>query len=118
VHSALFYAQLLAAAVDHQNMLTLDQAKALALASLPDMSAAGLDLVIIDERTIAKPYGFIFFYNSRQYLETRSFESSIAWNGPVVVRHDGTVDPLPSAAPSTHMIAEFESRHGLSTDDP
>jgi hypothetical protein len=95
-------------------MLTLDQAKSLAIASLPDMSGSGIDLVIVDERTLVKPYGFVFFYNSRQYLETRSFESSIAGNGPIVVRHDGTVDPLRSAAPSTQMIAEFETKEGLS----
>jgi hypothetical protein len=94
-------------------MLTPDEAKALAIRSLPDMSAAGIDLVIVDERTIVKPYGFIFFYNSRQYLETRSFASSISGNGPIVVRHDGTVDALRSAAPSSQMIAAFEAQQGL-----
>ena len=63
---------------------------------------------------IRKPYGWIFFYNSRRYLETRSPLLALAGNGPVVVERHGQLHQLGSAHAPDVTIAEFERTHGLS----
>lgn len=40
---------------------------------------------IVDDATIARPYGWIFFYQSKRFLETGEFGDQIAGNGPILV---------------------------------
>jgi hypothetical protein len=71
-------------------------------------------LVVVDEMTLTKPYGWVFFYNSRLYLETRDILHAVAGNGPVVVLADtGEVVTLGTARPSEDEIAGFEQKRGL-----
>jgi Immunity protein 35 len=41
-------------------------------------------LVVVDEDTWEKPYGWIFFYCTKKWWETRDIRYLIAGNGPVV----------------------------------
>ena len=43
------------------------------------------NLIIIDSSTIEKPYGWIFSYNSRRYLETGDIRYMVLGGGPIVV---------------------------------
>ena len=71
-------------------------------------------VAIIEKRTIQKPYGWIFFYNSNRYLETLSPLEALGGNGPIVVkRADGNLHQLGSGVPPDVSIAEFERAHGL-----
>jgi hypothetical protein len=71
-------------------------------------------VAIMEDRTIRKSYGWIFFYNSRRYLETGSPLEALAGNGPIVVeRADGSLHQLGSAQQPDASIAEFERAHGL-----
>lgn len=71
-------------------------------------------LALVDERTIHKPYGWVFFYASRRYMETRNIVHAIAGNGPVVVLADsGEVVTLGTARRSEEEIASFERARGL-----
>jgi hypothetical protein len=71
-------------------------------------------LVILDHLTLHKPYGWIFFYNSRLYMETRAFEHAIAGNGPVVIiARTEEVVPLGSARRPEDEIAAFERDRGF-----
>lgn len=74
----------------------------------------GDELVIVDEETIEKDYGWIFFYTSREYLETGDISAMVAGNGPIVVEKDGTVTHLGSARPAEYSIPEFELKRGFS----
>jgi len=66
-------------------------------------------VAIIKDKTIQKPYGWIFFYNSRRYLETGSPLEALGGNGPVVVESaSGRVHALSSAHSTAAAIAEFE----------
>lgn len=94
-------------------MLTLDEAKAIAMKEIPDLSDKGIDMVIFDDSTIAKPYGWVFFFGSRQFEETGDINFAVGGNGPLVVRHSGKVDKLTSAGLPKDTIAAFEKRHGL-----
>ena len=40
---------------------------------------------ILRERTIAKPYGWVFFYQSRKWIETRRTGDGIFGGGPIFV---------------------------------
>lgn len=57
--------------------------------------------MILDDKTLEIPEGWVFFYNSREYIETGDFSFCLAGNAPVVVTRDegrvhatGTAEPL------------------------
>jgi hypothetical protein len=66
-------------------------------------------LAIAPELTLVKPYGWIFFYNARRYLESGDIAQSVAGNGPVVVLAE-TGEPfvLGTARRPEEQIAVFE----------
>ena len=48
-------------------------------------------VVIIDEQTVEKSFGYIFCYDSKRYVETGQREYAYYGNIPLVVEHDGRV---------------------------
>ena len=44
------------------------------------------ELKVIDDLTIAKDYGWVFFYNSARYPETGDVRFALAGNGPLSSR--------------------------------
>jgi hypothetical protein len=77
-------------------------------------SAPDEAVVILDEFTIEKPYGWIFFYQTKLYIETGNVSYALAGNGPVVVRA-GTheIETLSTAISTERAVAEFERQNGL-----
>ena len=68
-----------------------------------------IDLVIVDESTIEKEWGWIFFYNSERYLTTGEISHALAGNAPYIVnRHTGEMRSTGTAYPIEHYIAEYE----------
>lgn len=92
-------------------MLTLEEAKVLALRELPKL--AGERELAFHDNAICKRYGWVLFYNSRRYIETGDFLDSLFGNGPVVVMHDGGVHLLGTDRNPDAMIADFERERGL-----
>jgi hypothetical protein len=91
--------------------VTLDDAKNAVLRELNKGRSVDEELVLMEEHTIAKPYGWIFFYNSRRYVETRDFLHALEGNGPVVVeRRTGRMTHLGTARPTDEVIADFEAQ--------
>jgi hypothetical protein len=43
--------------------------------------------------------GWLFFYNSKDFIETGSFSSRLVGNGPIFVDRSGVVKTLPTAIP-------------------
>jgi len=71
-------------------------------------------LAIVDEETITKPYGWVYFYNSRRFLETRDILYGIAGNGPLIVlASTGEVVTLGTARDPEVEIAAFECERDL-----
>ena len=69
----------------------------------------GDDLVILDEETIEKDYGWVFFYTSRRYLETGEFRYMLAGNAPIIVeKEDGSLHELGTALPFQEYVREYE----------
>jgi Immunity protein 35 len=57
----------------------------------------GLDLGFNPDVVEEHDVGFVFFYNTKAYWETRDFRDALAGNGPLLVRKtDGQVVVLPS----------------------
>jgi hypothetical protein len=79
----------------------------------------GDELVVIEEETIERPYGWVFVYNSRQYLETGQFRYMLAGNGPIVVeRADGSMHQLGTALPMEESMRLYEERRNSGTVEP
>lgn len=83
---------------------------------LNSMSGAWLEegdgYAVLDGETMEKPYGWIFFYQSRKYLETGDEGYMLAGNGPVAVLRDGSVHHLGSGSPAGEAIRAFEVERG------
>lgn len=89
-----------------------DEAKAAVIEQLHGRGVGGADgIAIIESETIEKPYGWIFFYNSRRYVESGDLVYAFAGQGPVVVVADTReVIELGSAYPSQVAIQQLEDR--------
>jgi hypothetical protein len=71
--------------------------------------AEGDLLVLLDESTIEKSYGWIFFYSSKGWLETRDIKYAIAGNAPFLVKRDtGEVRVFGTARPTEWYVEQYE----------
>jgi hypothetical protein len=65
--------------------------------------------VIVDNLTIERPFGWIFFYNSDRYLRTKDIMDAIAGNGPIVVeKESGEIKFFGASEPVEALIAKYE----------
>jgi hypothetical protein len=90
-------------------MMTLNKAKRIALESLADRTGRSpTELVLVDELTECKRLGWIFFYESRAFIESGDVQKAIGKTGPVVVTHCGQVHHLRGDRPAAEVIRELE----------
>lgn len=95
-------------------MLSKEQARALVVAQIartPKYRYADdpTDVVVVDEHTIEKDWGWVFFYTSERYLKTREIRYAVAGNAPFIVnRHTAEVRATGTALPIEHYIEEYE----------
>lgn len=65
-------------------------------------------LVILDDLTIEGGFGWVFFWQSRTYVETGNEGDMLAGNAPLLVaREDGRLHVTGTAEPVEHYIANF-----------
>jgi len=91
----------------------LTKAEALKLVSekLKEISSFEDPFIVVDDDTIERSFGWVFFYNSKKYLETKVFRYRLAGNGPAIVnKYDGTVEFFGSAKDPAEYIEEYESK--------
>lgn len=94
-------------------MTSREQAKALAQRYLGEGGACG-DTVVLDNCTIERPWGWVFFYQSREFVETGDPLRGLVGNAPLIVERDtGRVISTGTA----HEI-EFYIRNFEATGDP
>lgn len=71
------------------------------------------DYILLNDKYLPKPYGWVFFYNSKRYLETGDLSYALAGNAPFIVnRYDGSVTGTGTAYRLEHYLAEYEKQHG------
>lgn len=67
------------------------------------------DVAIVEGATLERPFGWVFFYNTRQYIKTGDVSHSLAGNAPYIVsRFTGAVVPTGTAYPIEHYISAYE----------
>ena len=91
----------------------LNRASALerVLKRLKELAPAGDRWVVLDDKTIEKPYGWIYFYNSERFVATGDPIFRLAGNGPVFVNKDTEAIDFFGSIPTLDVImAEYEKK--------
>ena len=92
--------------------MTRDEARQIALDEIKRGYRGREEIVMIDSQTLTKPYGWIFSYNTRRFVEGEVIHG-LGGNGPIVVDSaTGKVTRLGTARSMEQEIADFESRNG------
>jgi hypothetical protein len=92
-------------------MLTKSDALALLERELQRQSPPDEPWVVDDSETIEEPFGWIFFYNTQEFLDTGNFSSHLPGNGPVMLsKHDGTVTFHGTGCSLEHYIEDYERK--------
>ncbi len=93
-------------------MLTKDSAKikvAAMLASIVADLPADDEIIIVDNATIERDWGWVFFYTSQKYYETHEIKYALAGNAPVFVeKSTGRLLSTGTAQTVEHYINNFE----------
>ena len=93
-------------------MLSLEQAREVAASTVcgrPEWLPPEDDLVIFDDSTIEKPWGWVFFWGSRMWQMTEDLKYAIAGNAPLLVeKQSGRVMVLVTARATEHYIERYE----------
>lgn len=82
------------------------------LANFP-VSGRVVPLIIRRDLTIERPFGWVFFYDSKRHVETGDFRDALLGNAPLIVdRRDGSVHITGTANTVDYYIAEYEKNQG------
>ena len=72
-----------------------------------------VEFAIIDDETIEKEYGWVFFYQTKEYLKTGNMIDTLVGNAPYIVnKYTGELIETGTANPIEQYIAEYESENG------
>ncbi len=79
--------------------------------ALSKKTPSGQSWMIIEEDSMEINSAWIFFYNSREYIETKNIIFHLAGNGPIFVnKKTGEVDFYGSTPPLIDIIYSYEKR--------
>jgi hypothetical protein len=89
--------------------MTRSEARQIALGFVKDQQArSGIELSLLDEHTIERDFGWVFFYGSKKFVETGDIQYLIAGNAPIVItRTDGRIHETGTAYPIEHYLRKF-----------
>jgi hypothetical protein len=69
--------------------------------------------VILDESTVETDFGWVFFWNSKRYLESGDYRDALAGNAPLIVdRADGSVHDTCTFLPIEEIINRYRTVRG------
>ena len=93
-------------------MIDKDTAIRLVTQYINEHYGADEELAIAPEGTIEKEYGWVFFYNTKKYLETEVISYALAGNGPVIFeKSDGQITAFGTNRPVEELIRDYEQTH-------
>ena len=91
-----------------QKTITKEQAAEVARKLVANLKP-GTEFVILDDKTVEKDFGWVFFYTTKRYVETKDRKYLLPGNAPLVVdRKDGSTHFLSTSAPPARAIDEYE----------
>lgn len=74
------------------------------------MQNSSLELILLDDYTIKKDYGNIYFYTSKKYFETKDDRFALVGNGPFLIENTtGNIVRFGSARSDEFYIQEYEA---------
>lgn len=74
------------------------------------------EFALATDQTIERDQCFVFFYNTKRFLETGDDHYRLAGNGPILVsKRDGYLHAYGSNRPVDVSIADFERRLAIIT---
>jgi len=93
-------------------MLTKQDARALVLAHISGAATTlppGDEIVTVDDATIEREWGWLFFYTSKRWLEKKEFRYALIGNAPIIVeKSTGNLIVTGTAYPAEHYIQNYE----------
>jgi hypothetical protein len=88
-------------------------AKAAVSRRLAEMSPAADPWIVMDNLTVERSFGWIFFYNTAQFVNDRNSLHRLAGNGPVFVnRLTEAIEFFGSGSPLESILAAYEQSLG------
>lgn len=96
-------------------MITRWEARSIAIHHLEEKEKMiGVKLILDEDETLEKDFGWVFFYNSKDYVENDDFSSMMVGHGPFIVcRGDGVIHQTGTAKSVEEYIEEFEALNRL-----
>ncbi len=90
--------------------ITREDAYQIALKYLSELEQKfGEKLGLTKSEILEKSFGWVFFYNSKEYLETDDFSSMLGGNAPFIInKNNGKVIVTGTAKPVEEYIADYE----------
>lgn len=65
---------------------------------------------LLDDMTMDRPYGWVFFYQSKRFIETGERMAQLVGNAPIIVnRFTNEIRLTGTARPIEHYLAEYEA---------
>ena len=65
---------------------------------------------LVIARVLEYEFGWVYFYNSREFVETGDFQHSLVGNAPIIFcRDDGKLYSTGTARTMEHYVEEFRS---------
>src|SRR5687767_12345676 len=91
-------------------MIEKTEAVGVVLAHLDCLSKEGdVQLVLKLDKTIEKGFGWVFFYNSKQFIESGDFSDRLIGTSPIIVdRQDGSLHETGTAFPIEVYMSRYE----------
>ena len=69
------------------------------------------ELIIVDEETITKDYGWVFFAVNKKYLESQFFGDMVIGRGPVLFeRESESIIPFGTALSAEQYLEQYEKQ--------
>jgi hypothetical protein len=70
--------------------------------------STGYKLALLDDSIIEFELGWVFFYQSKEYLETQDILHLLGGNSPIIInKNDGSIYVTGTAYPVEHYIQEY-----------
>ena len=67
------------------------------------------ELALLEDETLIKEFGWVFFYNTKKYLKTRDFRDMLGGNAPIIVDNSkGKITETGTAESIEVYIDEYE----------
>jgi hypothetical protein len=93
-------------------MIKAEEAERLARDTIRSLAGTNEnDFSLQEEKTVEHSAGWVFFYNSLQYIQTGNPIYMLAGNGPIFVEKSGKVTILPSHSPLEESVQQLVEGH-------